>query len=143
VFAGAISGDAPFFEQYYVGDLSDFLPARVLGLNFDRRPSRNWLGTAIEEVRYGQYALKVGAEYRIPLYRGHYSVYGIDLFGSGGVFALAHRRDLETPARAYSGAAVVPVDLTANIGVRIDSSAGGFAFSFANILGLVPVRGNW
>src|SRR5690606_17688738 len=37
VFGGAISGDAPFFEQYYVGDFSDFLPARVLGLNFDRR----------------------------------------------------------------------------------------------------------
>src|SRR5262249_48691550 len=33
LFAGVISGRAPFFERYYVGDLSDFRAARVLGLN--------------------------------------------------------------------------------------------------------------
>ena len=42
LFAGAIAGDAPFFEQYYVGDLTDFLPGRLLGLNFDRRPAPNF-----------------------------------------------------------------------------------------------------
>jgi outer membrane protein assembly factor BamA len=143
LFAGAITGDAPFFEQYYVGDLSDFLPARILGLNFDRRPSPNFLGTAIEEVRYGLYAAKVGAEYRIPLYRGTRSIYGIDLFASGGIFALAHRRDIASPPRSYTGAATIPVDLTANFGFRMDTSVGGVGFSFANALRFVPVRGKW
>src|SRR5882724_7915851 len=64
-FAGAISGNAPFFEQYYVGDFSDFLPDRVLGVSFDHRYPNNFLGTEIVEVRYGKYALDANAEYRI------------------------------------------------------------------------------
>ncbi|MBX3126393.1 MAG: BamA/TamA family outer membrane protein [Polyangiaceae bacterium] len=140
LFGGAIAGDAPFFEQYYVGDFSDFLPGRVLGLNFDRRPSPNFLDTAIVEVRYGHYAAKLGGEYRIPLFRGQRSVYGIDLFGSAGLFAVAHRRDLTDPARGYSRLQLAPLDLTANVGFRMDTSAGGFSFAFSNVLSFVPLR---
>lgn len=139
LFAGGISGDAPFFEQFHVGDFSDFRPDRVLGINFDRRPPPNFLGTEIAEVRYGQYALKLGAEYRIPLYRGRRSVFGIDIFGSAGLYSVAGRRDLTDPPAAYSGLARVPVDLTANLGFRMDTSAGGFVFAFSNILGFIPV----
>ena len=141
VFGGAISGDAPFFELYYIGDFSDFLAGRVLQLNFDRRPPPNFLGTAIAEVRRGHYAAKLSAEYRIPLYRGTRSVYGIDLFTSAGIWGMATRHDLEKPVPNYSGAALIPVDLTANLGVRMDTSAGGFTFAFSNVLGFVPVRG--
>lgn len=140
LFGGAISGNAPFFEQYYVGDFSDFLPGRMLGLNFDRRPSPNILDTSVVEVRYGHYAARIGGEYRIPLYRGQRSVYGIDFFGSAGVFGLASHRDLEHPPRGYSRLQLVPVDLTANLGFRMDTSAGGFVFAFSNVLGFVPVR---
>ncbi len=140
LFGGAIAGDAPFFEQYYVGDFSDFLPGRVLGLNFDRRPPPNFLDTAIVEVRYGHYAGKVGGEYRIPLYRGTRSVYGIDFFGSAGVYGVAHQRDLSDPARGYSRVQLLPVDLTANLGFRMDTSAGGFTFAFSNVLSFVPLR---
>jgi outer membrane protein insertion porin family len=140
LFGGAIAGDAPFFEQYYVGDFSDFLPGRVLGLNFDRRPPPNFLDTDIEEVRYGHYAGKIGTEYRIPLYRGQRAVYGIDFFGSAGVYGVAHRRDITDPPRGYSRLQLIPIDLTANLGFRMDTSAGGFAFAFSNIIGFVPVR---
>jgi hypothetical protein len=51
------------------------------------------------------------------------------------------RRDLTRPAEGYSGLARVPVDLTGNLGFRIDTSAGGFAFAFSNLLGFFPVRG--
>ena len=115
----------------------------MLGLNFDRRPSPNLLGTSIEEVRYGQYAAKIKGEYRVPLYRGHHSIYGIDLYGAAGIFGLAHRRDLVNPPRNYSGLAQVPIDLTADIGVRMDTTVGGLAVSFSNVLGFIPVRGNW
>lgn len=140
LFGGAIAGDAPFFEQYYVGDFSDFLPGRVLGLNFDRRPAPNFLDTSIVEVRYGHYAGKIGGEYRVPLYRGRRSVYGIDFFGSAGLFGLAHRRDIEDPPSGYSRIQLLPIDLTANVGFRMDTSAGGFTFAFSNVLGFVPVR---
>jgi outer membrane protein insertion porin family len=140
-FAGAISGNAPFFEQYYVGDFSDFLPDRVLGVSFDHRFPKNFLGTQIVEVRYGKYAFDAGAEYRVPLYRGRHTVFGIDFFGSGGLYSVASDRDLTHPPSAYSGLSRFPLDLTFNLGFRMDTSAGGFVFAFSNVLGFLPVRG--
>jgi outer membrane protein insertion porin family len=138
LFGGIISGAAPFFEQYYVGDLSDFRASRLLGLNVERRPPPNFLDTTVAEVRYGDYAAKLSGEYRIPLYRGSRSVYGIDVFGSFGVFGIAGARDLSHPAGGYSGAARIPIDLTGNLGFRMDTSAGGFTVAFANALGFLP-----
>jgi hypothetical protein len=92
-------------------------------------------------VRYGQYAAKIAGEYRIPLFRGHRSIYGIDLFGSAGVYSVASARDISDPPAGYSGLARIPVDLTGNIGFRMDTSAGGFVFAFSNVLGFIPVRG--
>jgi hypothetical protein len=138
---GAVTGNAPFFEKFYIGDFTDLLPDRVLDLNFDRRSAPNYLSTAIAEVRYGDYAMKMQGEYRIPLYRGHRSVYGIDLFGAAGIYGVATQKDLTSPARGYSGARKIPVDLTFNLGFRIDTNAGGFVFAFSNVLGFIPVRG--
>ena len=76
----------------------------------------------------------------MPLYRGQRAVYGIDFFGSAGVYGVAHRRDLSDPPRGYSRLQLIPIDLTANVGFRMDTSAGGFAFAFSNVLGFVPVR---
>jgi len=139
-FAGAIGGSAPLYERFYVGDFSDLLPDRMLDLNTDRRPSPNFFNTDIVEVRYGSYAGKVQGEYRIPLYRGQRSVYGVDLFGSAGIYGLATARDLNDPPRGYHGLSRVPVDLTFNLGVRLDTNAGGFMFAFSNVLGFIPVR---
>jgi len=138
---GAITGDAPFFEKFYVGDFTDLLPDRVLDLNFDRRRAPNFLRTDISEVRYGDYAAKVQLEYRIPIYRGHRSVYGIDFFGAAGIYGVAGYRDLTDPPSGYSGFRKIPVDLTFNLGFRIDTHAGGFVFAFSNLVGLIPVRG--
>lgn len=139
LFAGAIAGSAPFFERYYVGDFSDFRADRMLGLNVERRPVPNFFGTDIEQIRYGDYAAKINGEYRIPLYRGVRSVYGIDVFASAGIYGVAAARDLSDPPGGYSGAALVPIDLTANVGFRMDTSAGGFTLAFANVLGFIPV----
>jgi outer membrane protein assembly factor BamA len=139
-FAGAMSGSAPFFEQYYVGDFCDFLPPRMLGLNVDSRPTRDFLGTAIHSVRYGHYAAELATEYRVPIYRGHRSVFGIDFFLRAGVFSVINRRDLFDPAPAYKGLQRFPVDVTGNVGFRMDTSAGGLVFSFANALGFIPMR---
>jgi outer membrane protein assembly factor BamA len=137
---GALTGNAPFFEKFYIGDFTDLLPDRFLDLNLDRRRAPNFLKTDIVEVRYGDYAAKLQGEYRIPLYRGHQAVYGIDLFGAAGVYGVATYRDLTDPARGYSGLRKVPIDLTFNLGFRIDTNAGGFAFAFSNLVGLFPVR---
>jgi outer membrane protein assembly factor BamA len=140
-FAGAVFGTAPLFERFYVGDLSDLLPDRVLDLTFDRRPAPNLLSTDIVEIRYGNYALKLDAEYRIPVYRGTRSIYGVDVFASLGAYGLANEQDFIDRPRGYAGFGGWPVDLTFNAGLRIDTQAGGFVFGISNLVGLIPVRG--
>jgi outer membrane protein insertion porin family len=142
LFAGAENGAVPFFEQYYIGDFTDFRSPRMLGLNFERRPPPAIFGGIIKEQRYGQYAAKVGLEYRIPVYRGSRSVFGIDLFLSTGLWSLIRREDLYRMPRDYTGTAQVPLDLTANVGFRMDTAAGGLTFAFSNILGFIPFREN-
>ena len=135
-FAGAIFGDAPLFERFYVGDLTDLLPDRVLDLAFDRRPAPNFLRTDIVELRYGNFAAKLDAEYRVPIYRGTRSIYGVDLFGAVGIYLLANQEDLVSPAQGYTGFATWPVDLTFNLGLRVDTQAGGFVLGVSNLIGL-------
>jgi len=140
-FAGGVFGDAPLFERFYVGDFSDLLPDRVLGLDFDRRPAPNLLSTDIVEIRYGNYAAKLDAEYRVPIYRGRRSIYGVDVFGSFGLYSVCSQEDIVDPPRGYTGLSVIPVDLTFNAGLRIDTQAGAFVLGIANLVGFVPFRG--
>lgn len=137
---GGVFGEAPLFEKFYVGDYTDLRPHRALDLAFDRRAAPNFFQTSIAEVRYGDYAARVNAEYRVPLYRGRRSVYGVDLFSSVGLYAVANRRDLERPPRGYDGLRRLPIDLTFNLGLRADTAAGGFAIGIANLIGFIPIR---
>ncbi|AKT37393.1 BamA/TamA family outer membrane protein [Chondromyces crocatus] len=139
-FAGAIAGKAPFFEKFYVGDFTDLLPDRVLDLAPDRRKPPNLLGTDIVEVRYGDFAARLEGEYRIPVYTGRGSIYGIDLFATLGIYSVASARDLSQPPSGYTGFARAPVDLTGNLGLRIDTSVGGVTLAFSNLIGLLPSR---
>ena len=68
--AGAIFGDAPYFDRFFVGDLNFLLPPRALGLNFATLPSRNALDTSIASHRYESFAARALVEYAIPLWRG-------------------------------------------------------------------------
>jgi outer membrane protein insertion porin family len=54
---------------------------------------------------------------------------------------VAEGRSITAPPTGYSGLAQLPIDVTANLGFRIDTSAGGFVFAFANALGFIPLRG--
>ncbi len=137
---GSVFGNAPLFEKFYVGDYTDLRPHRALDLAFDRRAAPNFFNTTIAEVRYGDYAARLNAEYRIPLYRGRQSIYGVDFFGSVGLYAVANGRDLSRPARGYGGFHQVPIDLTFNLGLRMDTAAGGIALGIANFLGFIPIR---
>jgi len=139
-FAGSIAGDAPFFEKFYVGDFTDLLPDRVLDLAPDRRQPPNLLGTSIIEVRYGDFAGRLGAEYRVPVYKGRGSIYGVDLFAAAGIYAVGTTREITDPASGYEGFARAPIDLTYNLGLRVDTYVGGLTLAFSNLLGLIPAR---
>lgn len=138
---GSVFGNAPLFEKFYVGDYTDLRPHRALDLAFDRRPAPNFFSTAISEVRYGDYAARLNAEYRIPVYRGRQSIYGVDIFGSVGLYAVANGRDFSAGvSRGYTGLQKAPIDLTFNLGLRMDTAAGGIALGIANFLGFIPIR---
>ena len=138
---GAIAGHAPVFEMFYVGDYTDLLPDRLLGLTPDRRQPPNYLGTDVIEVRYGDYAAKLQGEYRIPLYTGKGSIYGVDAFATVGLWGVASHRDFTDPPSGYSGAQKLPIDLTYNLGLRVETYVGGFVVAFSNLLGLLPAHG--
>lgn len=137
---GGVFGEAPVYEKFYVGDYTDLRPHRALDLAFDRRAAPNFFNTAIGEVRYGDYAARLNAEYRIPVYRGRRSIYGVDFFGSAGFYSVAASRDITNPARGYRGLAMLPVDLTFNVGLKVDTAAGAMSFGIANFIGFIPIR---
>ncbi|MBW2532864.1 MAG: BamA/TamA family outer membrane protein, partial [Deltaproteobacteria bacterium] len=141
LFAGLIMGDAPFFDQFFVGDFSAFVPSRVLELNFSHlHPSL--LDTSVKEMRYEDLAASLGVEYSLPFFRGSGFVYGLDGFVGVGLFALASRQDLSHDPEGYSGYRVVPMDLTADLGIKLDTEIGLFVVSLANLFRLIPEWGD-
>ncbi len=132
LLAGAAFGDPAYFDEFFIGDLNPLLPRRALGINFSTLSSRNFLGTSISRHRYDNYAGRVLIEYAIPVWRRRGLVYGGDLFAAAGVLGLASDGDFNTPGpfRARD----LPVDLTADLGLRLDTYVGIFTISIANAL---------
>jgi outer membrane protein insertion porin family len=139
-FLGAILGEAPVFDRFYVGDFTDLLPDRVLELSVDSRPAPDFFGTRIRETRTGSYAAKLSAEYRMPVYRGTRAVYGVDVFGSIGVYGIASAPEARQARSTYSGIRNVPFDLTFNVGLRFDTALGALSFGTSTLIGFVPIR---
>ena len=138
---GLIMGDAPFFSQYFVGDFSAFVPSRVLEMNFSHLQP-NLLETSIEEMRYEDLAANIGLEYSFTFFRGEKFLYSVNGFIGAGLFALASRDSLRTDPKGYRGHQVVPMDLTMDIGVRVDTEVGLFVLSLANLFRLIPSIGH-
>lgn len=155
VFAGAVFGYAPFFYKFFVSDLTDLQPSRILGLNLDHRPAPNLFnyldghaerrdrrghGTAIQHIRQEELAARFDVEYIWPLVRGRRKfVKAADAFFMLGVYALADPQDLRVPISGYEGFSRVPVDLTLDAGVRLDTRIGVFQIGIAKLLWL-PVK---
>jgi outer membrane protein insertion porin family len=132
LLGGAIAGDAPYFDQFYVGDLNLLLPRRALGMSFSTLPSRNLLGTSIASHRYDDYAARALVEYAIPIWRHRGLVYGGDAFAAVGLFGMASDGDLSPPGGLTWSK--LPIDLTGDVGLRLDTYIGIFTISIANAL---------
>jgi outer membrane protein insertion porin family len=135
LFAGAIVGDPPFFDRFFIGDLNLLLPRRALGINFSTLPSRNLLDTSIAHHRYDQYAGRALVEYAIPIWRRRGFVYGGDAFVAVGLLGMASVGDFRPPGT--SGFHSLPIDLTGDLGLRLDTYIGIFTVSIANALSRV------
>ncbi|MFT3925711.1 MAG: BamA/TamA family outer membrane protein [Myxococcales bacterium] len=150
-FAGAVYGDPPFFYKFFVADLTDLMPSRILGLNLDHRPAPNLFGvfecgrpafqpgcgTAIAVMRQEELAARVDMEYVWPAVRGRKKfLRAVDVFGLIGLYAMADPHDLKVAIPGYHGIAKLPVDLTFDLGVRLDTDAGVFQIGLAKLLWL-------
>lgn len=139
LFVGAAVGDVPFFYKFYVGDLSDLIPARVLELNLDRRAPPNLLGTAVREMRAEELAARLDLEYAVWVYEANDALRGLQIYGLVGLYALADDDDLRVAIRGYSGFARVPLDLTFDVGLRFDTIVGVFQVGFSTLLGFISL----
>lgn len=137
LFGGAIDGDTPYFNRFFVADLNPLLPQRALGVNFATTPSRDLVGGGMAPHRYDEFAASLRLEYAMPLLRRRGLVYRGEAFAALGTFGMATRdRARYTPyGRGRAGA----VDLTADLGLRLDTAIGIFTLSVANGLGRVPL----
>ncbi|HXI56935.1 MAG TPA: POTRA domain-containing protein [Polyangia bacterium] len=133
LLGGAIGGDAPYFDRFFIGDLNLLLPRRALGINFSTLQSRNLLGTGIAGHRYDNFAGRLLIDYAIPVWRRNGFIYGGDLFVAVGVLGLASGADFRRPGGMTWASA--PIDLTGDLGLRLDTFIGVFTMSIANALG--------
>src|SRR4029077_15672641 len=104
---------------------------RALGINFSTLPSRNLLDTPIASHRYDDYAGRVLLEYAIPIWRRRAFAYGGDAFVAAGLFGMASPGSFRTPGPYFID---LPIDLTGDLGLRLDTYIGIFTISIANAL---------
>ncbi len=132
VFAGAIAGDAPYFDRFFVGDLNLLLPRRALGINFSTQPSPNLFDTNVAHHRYDNFAGRFLIEYAVPIWRRRGLVYGGDAFVAAGLLGMASDGDFTAPGPFSLSS--LPIDLTGDLGLRLDTYVGVFTISIANAL---------
>jgi len=136
LYLGGILGNAPYFDRFFAGDLNQLLPPRALGLNFSTQPSYDFLGTGADAHRYENLAGRALVEYAIPIWRRHGLLYGGDAFAAFGAFAVSDPSDFGKSEVSFSRA--VAADLTADLGIRLDTYIGIFTLSVANAIGRIP-----
>ena len=136
LFLGTVFGEAPFFYQFQIADLTDLVPSQVLEMQLDRRGAPNLLGTAIGEMRIEELAGRFDVQYELPLYRGK-RLRRLNLTFNVGLLYLTDPGAIRLAVPGYQGAARLPVDLTFDLGLRFDSRIGVFQIGFSNLLGFL------
>jgi len=140
LLAGQIAGNAPRFEQFYSGDLSDWTPGRELGLLYSTRTPIDVFDTGIASRTFGVMFARTDLEYAFPLFRRVFSklIYGGDIYVSAGVFTIAEPPDVRAERRRHDEF-VAPLGFNANAGIRIDTVIGTFDLSIGNLLRRTPL----
>jgi outer membrane protein assembly factor BamA len=132
--AGAIFGEPPGFDRFHVGEVDKLLPPRPLELVVSTRRGPDFLGLSKNAPLFGDVAVAAELEYSYRLFRRTGHIYGGDLFVGAGVFGLWDRGGV-----AYGVPSDRAIDLTFDVGLRLDTEVGVFELSLANAIGRVPL----
>ncbi len=125
---GMVQGQTPFFNQFFVSDYSyfsfgrDALP-RAAELNFS------------ESNDYDDLIISAGADYSIPIQRGHIPLYRTYVYGAIDVSVTASLDELQEDPTGRGVGDRIPV--TFDAGVKFDTWIGNFKFSISYVLDLV------
>jgi hypothetical protein len=136
LLGGLVLGEPALFDLMHASDMNRILTPRMFGMVVSTQTSRDFLGTNTEDVTYGEVGGSVGVEYSYRLFRRHRHIYGGDLFVGAGLWSLARRAELDT--RDTSLYRALPIDLSFDVGLRLDTEVGIFELTIANGLGRVP-----
>ena len=138
--AGQIIGEAPRFEQFYSGDLSQWTPGREESLRFSTRNPIDVFGTGIDTRTFGAMFGRFDLEYVWPVFRRtrNRGVYGGDLFLSLGVFTLAEDPEGRR-RRRQADQRVAPTGFNADMGLRLDTALGTVRITVGNVLQRSPL----
>jgi outer membrane protein assembly factor BamA len=128
---GLIFGTPPVFDRFYAGDLNPLATPRPLDLVVSTAAPLDVFDTGADERPHGtafvagrvEYAYRILENARRPLYGGQLFV-TVGLLGLGDV---------------SGDAAGMALDLTANLGLRLDTQIGVFELSLGNGLGRLPL----
>ncbi|MCS6797961.1 MAG: BamA/TamA family outer membrane protein [Myxococcota bacterium] len=137
LYGGVFFGRGPFFLRFYASDLSDQVPKRNLELNVHNPAPPDLLGTAIAEARTGDLAARLDAEYGLTLLRTSGALRAVQAYAGAGIYGLAERRMLRVAPPGYEGLARAPIDLTFDVGIRLDTAVGVFQVGFSSLIGFV------
>jgi outer membrane protein insertion porin family len=126
---GVIFGEPPFFDRFAIGEWNKLLPAPVLDLWVSTRGSRDLFRSGIDEILRGNVAVAGEIEYAHRLFRRAGPFYGGDLYLGVGFFGLGQLGGLDRG---------LPLGLTLDAGLRLDTAVGIFELGLANAIGRVP-----
>lgn len=135
-FTGGIAGNAPLFERFYIGDFQDLVSPRALEMNMSVATSPNFLGNNINETRWGTAVFKAWIRWDYPFLGRHGFIYKGNFFISAGAMGLFTASQLKYRQKGIYES--LPVDLTFDFGLHLDTRYGMFKLSISNAIGRLP-----
>ena len=139
--AGAIVGEAPYYDKYQYADFYPMNPARISTFKPSSAGALDLFRTGTADLGYEDFLVNLGIEYawhmgllkanirRLEVYIRLNAVYADSL----DVPTLALGNDPGSRSRG-----VFPVDAGADFGVRFETEFGFFKVSLGYILNMVP-----
>lgn len=137
IFGGIAVGDVPFFARFYAADLSDLIPNRFLEVNLDRRAPPNLLRNVIGELRFGRIAARADVEYALRLFSMPNGLRSMWIYALAGAYVLSDPELLGRVVPGYDAGTSFPIDLTFDLGLRLETDIGVFELGFSTLLGLI------
>ena len=123
VFLGLTHGRTPYFNKFFRSDLDLSPPQRLLGLDFYRNNE------------FGDFAISAGAEYDIPLFSTDGPFYRFVAFAAfdatmtGSIAEYFPLKDPDAEERDPEETIDLPIDLTFDVGLKVDTYIGVFRLS--------------